>query len=856
MRSVLKNSLIFALMLLLCFAIAACGDDNGNEDGITYKVLLSRDTGVTVEGDNPVVVKPGESASFKVSIQGGYIFDKLVGPAEYDPATGVVTVANVMKNTNVDFYTLSNVSHTVSLTYSEGVSIDGESSVKVYDGEKAVFKLLLEEGYVVESVSGGVYDEDAGTLTVDNVVEDMNINVVAVLSQYDSKVTYRYVFKGSSHDTTSVSAGSAIKEGTLVNVYAGDFSRVFLGWSFGANVNNGGAIVSTSRQYSFRLAPEIANSGTITLFPNYIESDTYFYDLNGGEVNPSSTNITASGFYTATVEEGKVKVKLSEKYLDFIECASTFWDDGSFYREGYILKEYNTKADGSGVGYSLGSKFPLIAEEGYPTLYCIWAEQTPVTSFVYDNVTFAYASGVNATNAPHWVTDESIIITEYTGNESTVVIPEKIGNKCVTAIGAGAFVNKDVKTLVMGRRILKVEDGAFTGCHKLESFYFPDSIFIINNAAFDSESYENFKHLYVNATMAPRFSNTGEGAFSVKLSRVLAPSDKDRIIVIAGSSAYQGLATEYMQELFLDKYRVVNFGTTRTTNGIMYLEAMQNYAREGDVIAFAPENSAYMMGETELYWKTLRDLESMYNVFRGVDISNYSNVFSAFTDLNRNYRYKRAPRAYEEIINVSAINKYGDYSHNSRKQYCVESNYIDTYFITMNERFKSRYDLNWNDKNAQEANKDYTDPNNQTWCSITDPYYKDQMNRVISLVKQTGAKVYFSFCPVDGSKIVEEGQKLSWLLAYDKLIDDTYVFDGRIGSCVDYIFDHKYFYDCAFHPNDYGRAYRTYRLYYDLCEVLDIDYTLGYLDVGEDFYGCLFEDDTSGYPETPWYPQD
>ena len=43
------------------------------------------------------------------------------------------------------------------------------------------------------------------------------------------------------------------------------------------------------------------------------------------------------------------------------------------------------------------------------------------------------------------------------------------------------------------------------------------------------------------------------------------------------------------------------------------LEAMQGLAKEGDVILYAPENSSYMMGETELYYKTLRDIEGMNN---------------------------------------------------------------------------------------------------------------------------------------------------------------------------------------------------------------------------------------------------
>jgi hypothetical protein len=323
----------------------------------------------------------------------------------------------------------------------------------------------------------------------------------------------------------------------------------------------------------------------------------------------------------------------------------------------------------------------------------------------------------------------------------------------------------------------------------------------------------------------------------------------NRIIVVAGSSTYQGFSSQYAEALLGDEYRVVNFGTTRTTNGIIYLEAMASMVHEGDIVLYAPENSTYMMGECELYWKTLRDIELMYNLYRHIDISNYTNVFSALSDFNINYRYNRAPSRYEDIVKVitgsRSITEYGEYMHKNRVGL---SNYIDAYFLTFNERYKSKYDVNWDDVEGQISNKDYSDPNNKTWQSITDPALADQMNRAIALVQGAGAKVYFSFCPADADKLVDEAKNELWLNSYDELIKDTYVFDGIIGSCKNYIFAHEYFYDCAFHPNDYGRTYRTYQLYVDLCQTLNID-PVGFLSVGTDFEGCLFESGvTDGKP--------
>jgi len=309
-----------------------------------------------------------------------------------------------------------------------------------------------------------------------------------------------------------------------------------------------------------------------------------------------------------------------------------------------------------------------------------------------------------------------------------------------------------------------------------------------------------------------------------------------------------------MQALLSDKYTVINFGTTRTTHGYIYLEAMQHLANKNDIIIYAPENSTYMMGEPEMYWKTLRDLENMNNFFRYIDISKYTNVFTAFADYNQNYRYKRAEGRYEDLIlfakNTSAnawSNKYGDYMAKNKDQY-DSGKYIDSYYITINERYKSKYDTEWNDPTSQAANKNYKDPDNRTWQSITDPTLKNQLNRAIAAAKSSGAKVYFAFAPMDAYAVVEEARNLAWIDAYDKLIEDTYDFDLVLGNARDYVFDHKYFFDCAFHVNDYGRVYRTYQLYLDLADIVGVSSTRYPDTLGTDFEGCKFEETEDGRP--------
>ncbi len=746
----------------------------------------------------------------------------------------------------------------VMVSVDEGATVTGENPKDVKEGGSATFDISLNDGYGFVSTSHGTYDWETGKLTVENVTERINISFVTEKLEYSTSETFIYVFKGESGDVSDPKASSYMKMGTQITVTSNNTSKIFVGWSLGTNYAKGGVIVSTDRQYSFRASPETVKDGKLYVYANYLESNVFYYDPNSGSINEMSTNMVHSKYYTAKNEGGKVKVTLGSKYFDYSECASTFWNDGTFTRAGYVLKEYNTKPDGSGEGYSLGSKFYTVTDNAsQAVLYCIWEEETE--NFEYEDFTFARPSGVTAARSPDWH-ERGVIITKYNGNDETVAIPEMLGGKYVIAIAENAFAAKDIKTLVMSRFLLSVADGAFKSCSQLKTVYYSDGIYSITDVAFDAATLQSIKNLYVNATMAPRFSGS---AFSIKLSRILASHDKNRVIVISGSSTYRGLSTLYLEALLENDYRVINFGTTRTTHGTIYLEAMKYLTHEGDIIVYAPENSAYMMGEPEIYWKTLRDIESMYNLFRYIDISNYTGVFTAFGVWNQGHtdttgyfesntgRYMRDARVYEEICNGSAsTDKYGDSHGSALLAYCNLQSYKDSYYITLNNRIKSKYEGGWSNKSYQEIHKDYTNMNDETWISIDDEPYVTLMNRAFDAARSSGARVYFGFAPIDGESLVPEAQTLSHLQAYETLLKNIYHIDGLMGSCKDYIYARKYCYDCAYHTNAYGRTYRTYQLYLDIASTLGIENPTGIYSKGTNFAGCLFEVESDGTPLT------
>ena len=749
----------------------------------------------------------------------------------------------------------------VMVSAGEGASIVSQNPVEIAKGGTAVFRVEIAEGYVYKSSTGATYNSAEGTLTAIGVRKNTNIDFLVEKADFDPNATYAYVFRPDcAYDTSSVAAGPSVKGGTVIKLSAGDTTRIFEGWTVGYSLAGGGMLVSTEREFDLLVNDKVAAGGVLTVYANYKTIVGITYHTNGGTLNSDSASMH-SAYYTATATATGVKVEYTKTYLDYFECASTFTDDTTFTRPGYVLIEYNTKADGTGTAYSIGSKVPMVTSDKQTELYCIWSAESPASDFTYEDITIPYPQNVNAQKAPHWQTS-GVVITGYRGNDKTVTVPQRIGGKPVTAIAAGAFINKDMETLVLHRGLLKVCDNAFLGCDSLTTVYYPDGLYEMSDAAFDDLTYTSFKNFYVNATLKPRNVSSDVGALSVKLSRLLAGQGQKMLVVIGGSSSLQGLATEYLEALLDGQYRIVNFGTTRTTHGAMYLEAMGALLDADDTVIYAPENSAYMFGERALYYKTFRDLEGMVNIYRYVDFSNYTGMFSAMTELNKAYRFTASPKTYEEICAHGELtvanptyanpttNKYGDFLRRERADLVL--GYMDHYYITLNERVKSRYEGAWNDGDTQAANKDYTDPANVTWASLTDAYFKDNLNRSIQIAKSSGAGVYFGFCPVDASALVDGAEDSAWQMRYDALIDSTFNFDGNVGTVSDYIWHHKYFYDCAFHLNDTGRVLRTYRMYIDLAAILGYVPNKKLYSVGTGFAGCLFEDGGTTGALTDW----
>lgn len=77
------------------------------------------------------------------------------------------------------------------------------------------------------------------------------------------------------------------------------------------------------------------------------------------------------------------------------------------------------------------------------------------------------------------------VIQQYTGSDSSVSIPSKVGSETVTAIGAGAFAsNPNIKSVAIPSTVTQIGQEAFADCTRLSSVSLPSSLETIGIGAF------------------------------------------------------------------------------------------------------------------------------------------------------------------------------------------------------------------------------------------------------------------------------------------------------------------------------------------------------------------------------------
>lgn len=635
----------------------------------------------------------------------------------------------------------------VMVAETDGVSVSGENPIWVNPGETASFSVTLEDGvFYLDNDAGASYEN--GTLTLSRVLYPTTVTLETVRNP-----SY-YVFdlqdpRCQGTMSTTQAPAESVLGGTEITVSAEPFEgNVFSSWSVGASAARGGTVVSKDASYTFTLA-----SDTV-LYPNYISAaeaeaaaaakmQLLVYNTNGGKVTETGETV-----YYQDVD------------VSYFKLPNCLAEKGYFEREGYILIEYNTKADGTGDAYSLGSKIITPTYTGDAVmLYCIWAKESDASLFETKE-----ESG-------------KVTVTKYTGNEDMVVIPKEIGGKPVTKIAANAFQKKKFTTIVFPESIREVARKSFVGCQNFTTLYMFDTVEKIYDDSFDNLT--NFQHFYLNAAMTPKYAGSTEGNFCIKWERLVTTQDQNRIVVMSGSSSLYGLATMQLQEAFKNEYIIVNYGTNAGTAATFYMEICAPFMHEGDIMLQAPcPSSGTQLGSNEITWRLFRGTEQYYNGFRMVDMRHYNKLFSALTEYNAG-RKDGADKAYG--MKDGGMNEYGDIS-------------------TIYPLNDPKYGWSKNSMlNPQQINA--------TWAK--------NLTRVHEIVQASGATVYMSYGPSNRNQYHDKGLTDEYLDRVDAGYQAS-VTVPFISKVKDYIFEGQYMSNSNAHLGDEGRRIRTERLYNDL----------------------------------------
>ena len=194
--------------------------------------------------------------------------------------------------------------------------------------------------------------------------------------------------------------------------------------------------------------------------------NTYTYEFKGWAQKEDI--VTGAVTYTAEYESTYIEYKLTIFKNDdtgqnetlHLHYNDNILDNVNITREGYTIGGFFTDRN-------LTNEITTMPSSD-TTVYVWWQEETKPSNFSY--------RGIN-----------KVMITEYKGSDSNVVIPAYIGNIPVTTIGEYAFSNcTSLTSVTIPDSVTSIDNSAFTNCISLTSVTIPDSVTSIGSWAFSS----------------------------------------------------------------------------------------------------------------------------------------------------------------------------------------------------------------------------------------------------------------------------------------------------------------------------------------------------------------------------------
>ncbi|MEG1608728.1 MAG: leucine-rich repeat protein [Clostridia bacterium] len=283
------------------------------------------------------------------------------------------------------------------------------------------------------------------------------------------------------------------------------------------------------------------------------------------------------------------------------------------------------------------------------------------------------------------------------------------------------------------------------------------------------------------------YDETYLGAMADKYDR-LKSIDEPKIVLVGGSNLPFGIDSKLIEEKV--GMKVVNFGLYAALGSKTTMDLSKTNINKGDIIIFVPEFSAqtfskYINGDIML--QALDNKKSMFWKIPMDDIFALAGAYPKYIGEKKEYIAMQTKPSGAGVYRRDAFNEYGDIK------------VLRTYNI-MPDAFDS-------------ANKVSVD------TSIISKDFITYFNKYASYAKMQGAKLFWSFPPVNKLGLAEDNlAKRTELYFFIKNNFKANV----ISNIEDYIMDPGYFYDSNFHLNDSGVVARTVKLIGDINRVLGV----------------------------------
>jgi hypothetical protein len=400
------------------------------EQAVTYTVTASAELGGTIKPEGPISVQSGETYSFTLTPNTGYLVSSVGGTCGGALSGNTFTAKAIAGNCSVTAKFTKVTTYNVTPSVGSGGAISPSTAVSVISGSNTSFTITPDTGYTLSNASGCNGSLSGTTYTTGNITG--NCTVTASFTRITYTVTPSTDGNGTISSLTNGSASKSVSPATNVSVQYGSTTSFTLKPNTGHVVDSvGGTCSGTLSGTTFKTSDITSNCTIVANFTLADYTVTPSTDSNG-TITPSTAVPVKHGStttFTLTPNTGYIVSSASG-------CNGSL--SGTTYTTGNITDHCTVTANfakivpyavtpnaGSGGTISPSTVIPVMLGEN--TSFTI----TPNTGYTIFSVNGCNGSLIGATYTTGSITGNCTVTASFTKATYTVT-PSTDGNGTIS----------------------------------------------------------------------------------------------------------------------------------------------------------------------------------------------------------------------------------------------------------------------------------------------------------------------------------------------------------------------------------------------------------------------------------------